>query len=134
MYQTQNSMQNPMNINDQIIATDLLNAVKTSIKESAVALTETATPEVHRTLEQQLSQSLRFHEQVTQYMMQKGWYKPYDVQQMVQSDVQQSQQMQQNILQQMQYQQQSPQYQQQLQQQRQQQQQSPQYQQQYPLR
>lgn len=116
MHQTQNNMQNPMNINDQIIATDLLNAVKTSIKEAAIALTETVTPEVHRTLEQQLSQSLRFHEQVTQYMMQKGWYKPYDVQQMVQSDIQQSQHMQQNILQQMQYQQ------------------SPQYQQQYPVR
>lgn len=96
MYQT-----NQMNISDQVIASDLLNAVKTSIKESAVALTETATPEVHRTLEQQLSQSLRFHEQVTQYMIQKGWYKPYDIQQMVQSDIQQAQ----NIQQQVQYQQ-----------------------------
>lgn len=100
MHQTNNSNFNPMTnapMNDQIIATDLLNGVKAGIKTTASALTETATPEVHRALEQQLQQGLRFHEQLTQYMVHKGWYKPYDVSQMIQGDFQQSQQIHQSI-------------------------------------
>ena len=120
MYHTQHSMNNNMQhsiqgntqnmLSDQIIASDLLNGVKTSIKESAAALTETVSPEVHRTLEQQLSQALRFHEQMTHFMVQKGWYKPYNVQQMVQADIQQVQQIQQNLHQQATYQGQQPQH------------------------
>lgn len=100
MHQTNNSMFNPMTnspMNDQVIAADLLNSVKAGIKTTASALTETATPEVHRMLEQQLQQGLRFHEQLTQYMMHKGWYKPYDVPQMIQGDLQQTQQLQQSL-------------------------------------
>lgn len=84
-------------MNDQLIANDLLSSVKASIKSTASALTETATPEVHRTLEQQLQQGLRFHQQLTNFMMQKGWYKPYDVQQMIQGDLQQTQQVHQQL-------------------------------------
>ena len=59
MRQSGNSNYNQMNtsvMNDQLIASDLFSSVKASIKSTATALTETATPEVHRTLEQQLQQ------------------------------------------------------------------------------
>lgn len=100
MRQSGNSNYSQMNtsvMNDQLIASDLLSSVKASIKSTAAALTETATPEVHRTLEQQLQQGLRFHQQLTNFMMQKGWYKPYDVQQMIQGDLQQTQQVHQQV-------------------------------------
>lgn len=109
MRQTGSTNFNPMSttpMNDQLIASDLLGAVKASIKSTASALTETATPEVHRTLEQQLQQGLRFHQQLTNFMMQKGWYKPYDVQQMIQGDLQQTQQIHQQLGESMQYHQQ----------------------------
>lgn len=100
-----NSMQ-PKPLNDQLIASDLLSSVKASIKTTATALTETATPEVRRTLEQQLQQGLNFHQQLINFMMQKGWYKPYDVQAMIQGDLQQTQQVHQQLGESMQYHQQ----------------------------
>lgn len=109
MRQTGSTNFNPMTttpMNDQLIASDLLGSVKASIKSTASALTETATPEVHRTLEQQLQQGLRFHQQLTNFMMQKGWYKPYDVQQMIQGDLQQTQQIHQQLGESLQYHQQ----------------------------
>lgn len=114
MYQTGNANFNPMTsnnpMNDQIIASDLLSGVKAGIKSTAAALTETATPEVHHTLEQQLQQGLQFHQQLTQFMMNKGWYQPYDVPQMIQSDLQQTTQVHQSINQGQQQSNQSQQY------------------------
>jgi similar to spore coat protein len=100
MRQPGNMNYNSMNVqplDDQLIASDLLSSVKASIKSTASALTETATPEVRRTLEQQLQQGLNFHQQLTNFMMQKGWYKPYDVQAMIQGDLQQTQQVHQQL-------------------------------------
>ncbi len=100
------STMNTQPLNDQLIAGDLLSSVKAGIKATAAALTETATPEVRRTLEQQLQQGLNFHQQLTNFMMQKGWYKPYDVQAMIQGDLQQTQQIHQQLGESMQYHQQ----------------------------
>lgn len=86
-----------MPMDDQLIASDLLCSVKAGITSTAAALTETATPEVHRTLESQLQQDLRFHQQLTNFMMQKGWYQPYNVNQMIQGDLQATQQLQQHV-------------------------------------
>lgn len=100
MYQTGNASFNPMTnspINDQIIANDLLAGVKAGIKATASAITESATPQVRQTLESQLNQGIRFHEQLTQYMMHKGWYKPYDVPGMIQGDLQQTQRVHQSL-------------------------------------
>jgi similar to spore coat protein len=84
-------------MNDQLIACDMLSGVKANIKCMAAALTETATPDVHQTLERHLQKALQFHQQLTQFMMQKGWYQPYDVDQMIQADFQQSEQLQQSL-------------------------------------
>jgi similar to spore coat protein len=66
-------------LTDRVIATDLLFAAKSGIKTYAVAVTETATPEAKQTLTKQLNESIVFHEKMTQYMMSKGWYHPYNV-------------------------------------------------------
>jgi len=84
-------------LDDKTIAADLLNGVKATIKDTAIALTETATPAVHRALQRQLNEALGMHEQLVSFMTQKGWYKPYDVTGMVQADLQATQQLQSNM-------------------------------------
>jgi len=69
---------------DQVIALDLLIAAKTGIKDCAVAITETATPEVRAVLRKQLEDGISFHEQLSKYMIEKGWYKAYDAKEHVQ--------------------------------------------------
>ncbi|UFJ42021.1 spore coat protein [Brevibacillus humidisoli] len=66
---------------DQVIATDLLFAAKSGIRNYAVAITETASPEVRATLRKHLEDGIAYHEKVTNYMVEKGWYHPYNPQQ-----------------------------------------------------
>ncbi len=64
---------------DEVLAYDLLLASKSGVTMLAAALTETATPEIRQILRGQLQGAIDTHEQVTNYMMQKGWYLPYDL-------------------------------------------------------
>jgi len=64
---------------DQVIALDLLNTAKTGIKKLAIAITETASPEVRTVLRKQLEDAISIHERLVSHMIDKGWYKPYDV-------------------------------------------------------
>jgi similar to spore coat protein len=61
---------------DQVIATDFLIAAKTGVKNLALALTETNTPEVRDALKQYLNDAIDTHEQITKYMVSKGYYHP----------------------------------------------------------
>lgn len=72
---------------DQVIATDFLIAAKTGIINYALALTETATPEIKTVLHKQLEEAIATHEQITHYMMQKGYYHPYNVGEQIQLDI-----------------------------------------------
>lgn len=74
-------------ITDQVIATDLLLAAKSGIKNYAVALTETATPEVRETLKNQLNTAIEAHGRITDYMISKGYYYPGDVFQQLDVDL-----------------------------------------------
>lgn len=74
-------------LSDQVIAMDLLMASKTGIKMYAVAATESATPEVKATLVNHLHEAIDTHEKVTAYMMQRGFYHPYNIQEQVQLDL-----------------------------------------------
>ncbi|WP_054635384.1 MULTISPECIES: spore coat protein [Bacillaceae] len=71
---------------DQVIATDLLISAKSGVRNCAIALTEAATPEVRNVLQQQLTQAVQFHGQVSQYMMEKGYYHPYHPQEQYKID------------------------------------------------
>jgi similar to spore coat protein len=78
-------------LTDQVIASDFLIGAKSAVKNYAVALTETATPEVRTILRKQLEQALQTHEQITNYMMNKGWYHPYNVSEQLQLDMKNAQ-------------------------------------------
>lgn len=68
---------------DQVIAQDLLIAAKTGIKNYAIAITESATPEIRSVLQDQLQDAIAYHAQLSDYMIQKGWYKAFDVQEQI---------------------------------------------------
>jgi similar to spore coat protein len=73
-------------LTDQVIAMDLLMSAKSGIKMYAVAATESATPEVRATFEKHLFEAIETHDTVTAYVMQKGFYHPYNVQEQLQLD------------------------------------------------
>jgi similar to spore coat protein len=61
---------------DQVIATDFLISAKSAVRNLTFALTESVTPEVREVLRQQLSYAIEAHEKISQYMMDKGYYHP----------------------------------------------------------
>lgn len=61
---------------DQVIATDFLISTKSAVKNMTFALTEAVTPEARSILRQQLNYSIEAHERISQYMMEKGYYNP----------------------------------------------------------
>lgn len=73
-------------LTDQVIAMDLLMSAKSGIKLYAMAATESATPEVRAVFEQHLHEAIATHEQVSGYMVEKGWYRPFDLQEQIQLD------------------------------------------------
>lgn len=73
---------------DQVVASDLLIAAKSGIKNYAAALSEAATPEVRNVLCDQLSKAVNLHEQIFNYMKDNGLYNAYDPDQQIQMDIQ----------------------------------------------
>lgn len=72
---------------DQVIATDLLIAAKSAVKMYSFAVTETATPEVRTALHTQLNNAINMHEQVTDFLVSKGYYHPYNMNEQLNVDV-----------------------------------------------
>lgn len=72
---------------DQVIATDLLLSAKTGIQTYAIALTETATPQIRAVLRTHLDEAIIAHEQITSYMVQNGFYHPYDFEEQIKNDI-----------------------------------------------
>ncbi|MGG1443496.1 spore coat protein [Brevibacillus laterosporus] len=72
---------------DQVVASDLLLAAKTAVRNYAVALTEVATPDVRTILHKQLDDAIATHEKITNYMMSKGYYHAYNVNEQIQMDM-----------------------------------------------
>lgn len=75
-------------MNDQIIATDFLIATKTGIKNYALAISETATPEVREILRRHLDDAIAAHEKITNYMIYEGYYYAYNPQEQFKVDMQ----------------------------------------------
>jgi similar to spore coat protein len=76
---------------DQVIATDLLLSAKSGIKNYALALTETTTPEVREALKGQLDSAIESHDQITRYMVSKGFYHPGNMSEQLAVDMQATQ-------------------------------------------
>jgi similar to spore coat protein len=72
---------------DRVIASDLLISAKTGIKSYAVALTETATPEVRTVLRRHFDQAVNVHEQISSFMMNQGWYHAYNIDEQIKLDM-----------------------------------------------
>lgn len=75
-------------LDDLAIATDLLMSAKAGVRNYAVALTETATPGVRRTLKAQLQKAIDLHESIATYMIENEMYHAYDIQEQVEHDLQ----------------------------------------------
>ncbi len=65
-------------LNDEMIATDFLIASKDSIQNYAKALAETVSPEVQSVLKRHLNAAIGTHAAITEYMLERGFYKAYD--------------------------------------------------------
>ncbi|MCT4477152.1 spore coat protein [Peribacillus frigoritolerans] len=64
---------------DQVIATDFLNSAKSGIRNTAFAITETASPELRAALREQLRSAVETHGLISDYMVSKGYYHPQDI-------------------------------------------------------
>lgn len=78
-------------MNDQVIATDFLVAAKSIVRNYAIALTETTSKEVRSVLRKQLGDAIATHETISNYMMKKGYYHAYDLQEQFKVDMQTTQ-------------------------------------------
>lgn len=66
-------------IADMTLAMDFLVRVKEGVRNTAVALTETASPDARVLLRNQLRQGLALHKELTQLMLSKKWFHPYEL-------------------------------------------------------
>lgn len=66
------------NMNNEVIANDMLVGSKTAATSYLAAALECATPELRRMFMQYSTQAAQSHEAITTLAVQKGWYKPYD--------------------------------------------------------
>ncbi|TCN21164.1 spore coat protein [Mesobacillus foraminis] len=76
---------------DQIIATDFLMSAKAGIRNYTIAITEAATPELRTVLREHLQAAILTHENITNYMMSKGYYHPHNLSEQLQVDLTASQ-------------------------------------------
>ncbi|AHD04920.1 spore coat protein [Paenibacillus larvae] len=78
-------------ITEQVIASDFLIASKSGVKDLATALTEATTPEVRSVLKNHLDTAITMHQKITDYMLNKGMYHPFNVNEQIQMDIQNAQ-------------------------------------------
>ena len=76
---------------DSLFALDFLMAAKNGVRNCAIALTESATPEARVIIRNQLEEALAMHGEITQLMMNKGWLHPYNVNEQFQMDLKSAQ-------------------------------------------
>lgn len=74
-------------MDDQTIATDLLLSAKSGVRSLAVAITETATPEIKKLLKKELDMAIDLHDKIAQYMIEKKMYHAYDIKEQVSQDL-----------------------------------------------
>ncbi|MCY9404685.1 spore coat protein [Bacillus spizizenii] len=64
---------------DTTFAMDFLIRVKEGVRNTAVSLTETASPDVRALLRKQLMQGIAMHQEITELMISKKWFHPYEL-------------------------------------------------------
>lgn len=71
---------------DELIATDFLVSAKSTVRAYAVAVTEAASPEVRKTLTEQLNKAIQTHAQIANYMIKNDMYIAYDLEKQLKHD------------------------------------------------
>jgi spore coat protein CotF len=71
---------------DMTFAMDFLIRVKEGVRNSAIALTETVSPDARALLRSQLHQGIVLHQEITDLMVRKKWFHPYELQKQYQLD------------------------------------------------
>lgn len=74
-------------LDDMAIATDFLVTAKAGVRNLAVAITETATPEAKKLLRRELDIAIDTHDKIAQYMIKNEMYHAYDIKEQVQHDL-----------------------------------------------
>lgn len=72
---------------DSAFALDLLSTAKTGVRYCAVTLTETINPDARALLKTQLTEGIAFHGEISQLMMRKKWFHPYELHEQYQLDM-----------------------------------------------
>ncbi|CAI6058629.1 spore coat protein [Cohnella sp. JJ-181] len=75
-------------LTDQVVAMDMLTSAKSGVRNYAMAVTECATPEVKTVLAKQLEEAIDLHHSIADYMAERGFYHPHDLNQQIQLDLQ----------------------------------------------
>jgi len=65
----------------------LLGVVKTAVRNYAIAITETATPELRAVLLKHLTAAVALHAKVFHFMLERGYYPAYNLDQLLAGDV-----------------------------------------------
>jgi len=65
---------------------NLLGIAKTAVRNYAYAITETATPVLRDTFQKQLLRAIQLHAKVFNYMLERGFYPAYNLQQLLAND------------------------------------------------
>ncbi|MDQ0255261.1 hypothetical protein J2S74_002643 [Evansella vedderi] len=75
-------------LTDQVVAMDLLVSAKSGVRNYAMAVTEAGTPEIKEILTRHLEEALELHEQISNYMIEKGWYHAWDTDEQIKLNLQ----------------------------------------------
>lgn len=71
---------------DMTFAMDFLIRAKEGVRNTAIALTETVTPEARAVLRKQLNQGIALHQEIAELMIRKKWFHPYELNEQYQLD------------------------------------------------
>ena len=73
--------------NDNVKVGQLLGMAKGNVRNYATAITETATPQLRKVLKKHLNDGVDMHEDVFNYMYQRGLYPAYDLEKLLKNDM-----------------------------------------------
>lgn len=72
---------------DMTFAMDFLIRAKEGVRNTAVALTETVSPDARALLRNQLRQAITLHQEITELMIRKKWFHPYELKEQYKLDM-----------------------------------------------
>lgn len=87
-----NDYQDPINslnmpeLADMTFAMDFLVRAKEGVRNTAIALTETISPDARALLRKQLREGITLHQEITDLMVRKKWFHPYELEEQYQLD------------------------------------------------